>query len=229
MTAGAGRTVISLGGSLVVPDGVDTAFLRAFKEIIEARIAAGEKFVIIVGGGKTARTYITAGQQLADFSSKAQDWLGIYATRFNAEFVRLVFGDLAYERVVIDPDAPLETEKPIIFGAGVKPGQSTDAVAVALAKNAGARKVLNLSNINYVYDKDPKANPDAVALKSLTWSQYRTLIPAEWQPGLSTPFDPTASKEAEAIGLEVMILNGSKLDEVRKCLAGEPFDGSVIG
>jgi uridylate kinase len=222
------RTVISLGGSLFVPDNVDVNFVRAFKKIIEERIAEGDTFAIILGGGKVARNYMQAGRDLANLSRDQSDWIGIYVTRLNAEFMRIIFGDLAHPEIVTNPNVALTSTKPVVFGAGWEPGCSTDYDAVLMAKTFGARKVLNLSNTNYVYDKDPNKFPDAKAFEKLTWEEYRALIPTEWDSGLSTPFDPIASKEAQAAGLHVMIINGTKLQEVEKCLKGESFDGSII-
>jgi uridylate kinase len=222
------RTVISLGGSLLVPHGVDVGFAKTFKKTIESHIARGEKFIIVVGGGKVARDYIQAAQEIGDVSSEQLDWIGVHTTRLNAQFMRIVFGEHAYENVITDPLALVDTDKPVIFGAGIKPGWSTDHVSVMMAQQVGAKKLLNLSNTNYVYSADPKKDPSAQPLKQITWGEYRALIPGEWRPGLSTPFDPIASKEAQAMGLEVAIINGLKFEEVEKCLRGEDFDGSVI-
>lgn len=222
------RTIISLGGSLFVPDNVDVEFIRAFKIIIEARIARGERFAIILGGGKVARNYMQAGRDFG-LAQTQTDWIGIYVTRLNAEFMRIVFGDLAHEHIATDPSVVIDSTKPIIFGAGWEPGWSTDYDAVLMARAFKAEKLLNLSNTNYVYDKDPNKFPDAKPLKSLSWDQYRTLIPAEWTSGLNTPFDPIASREAQSSGLKVMIINGTKLQEVEKCLNGEEFEGTILG
>ena len=72
-----------------MPENVDIDFLRAFKKIIEERVAAGETFAIIVGGGKVARAYMAAGRELAQLSPSHVDWIGIYVTRLNAEFMRI--------------------------------------------------------------------------------------------------------------------------------------------
>ena len=222
------RIVISLGGSLFIPETIDVAFLRSFKTLIQERIAAGETFIIVVGGGKLARQFQGAGRELADLSQADVDWLGIYATRLNAEFMRIIFQDQAYERIIVDPNEVIETTAPIIFGAGAEPGVSTDYDAVLMGKGANAKKIINLSNTSYVYDKDPKKNPDAKTMKSLTWAEYRALIPATWEPGLNTPFDPIASKEAQESAMEVVIMDGTKLEEVKKYLQGEPFEGTTI-
>lgn len=222
------RTIISLGGSLFIPENIDIDFIRSFKGIIEERIAVGECFIIIVGGGKICRRYQQAGRELGAVSQTDGDWIGIHVTRLNAEFMRIVFGDLAHPSIAIDPHKAVESDKPVIFGAGGEPGWSTDYDAVMMGRTFDSKRVINLSNTHYVYDKDPKKFPDAKPYKQLTWDEYRSFIPTEWDPGLNTPFDPIASKEAQADGMEVVIMNGTKLDDVKKCLAGEEFDGSII-
>jgi uridylate kinase len=85
-----------------------------------------------------------------------------------------------------------------------------------------------MTNIDYVYDGDPKTNPDATPQKHLTWSMYRSIIPTEWTPGLNTPFDPIASEKAEELGIEVAVINGSDLDRLDNYLSGDPFVGTRI-
>jgi len=81
--------VLSLGGSLIVPGEIDTKFLNAFKKIITAQIKRGHRFVIVTGGGKTARNYQGALKQVSRASNEVLDWMGIGATRINAELVML--------------------------------------------------------------------------------------------------------------------------------------------
>src|SRR3989344_7610960 len=220
--------IISLGGSLIVPDSIDVEFLKNFKKLILFHVALGKKFVIITGGGKTCRKYNDAFREISKPSLEDLDWLGIYSTRFNAEFVRMIFDEYANKEIILNPSSPVYFTKSIIIGAGWQPGSSTDLDAVLIAKTVGAKKIINLSNIDYVYDKDPKKNPDAKKIEKISWTDYRKLIPAEWDPGLSSPFDPVAAKEAESIGLEVAIMNGTKLEEFSHYLDGKSFVGTVI-
>jgi len=97
-----------------------------------------------------------------------------------------------------------------------------------MAKNMGARQLVNLSNIDYVYDKDPKRYPDAKKLEKVSWTEFRGIIPDHWDPGLSSPFDPVAAKEAETLGLEVAVINGASLDRFASYLDGAPFVGTII-
>ena len=57
--------VISVGGSLIVPEELDTDFLILFKNFIIKRIEKGDKFILIAGGGKTARKYQNAAGQVS--------------------------------------------------------------------------------------------------------------------------------------------------------------------
>jgi uridylate kinase len=214
---------------LIVPDGIDTDFLTRFRALISEKVSQGFSFYIIAGGGKLARRYQDAGKEvLGDLSREDLDWLGIHSTRLNAHLMRTVFREQAYRRVMKNPTRSVEADEPVIVGAGWKPGWSTDYCAILAANALGAKKVVNLSNIDYVYTADPRKDPDAKKIERIGWSEFRKLIPAEWDPGLSSPFDPVAAKEAEAAGLEVAILNGAHLDRFADYLDGKPFAGTII-
>ncbi|MEK7585960.1 MAG: UMP kinase [Patescibacteria group bacterium] len=220
--------VISLGGSLIVPDQVDVEFLKSFIDNIKKYVDQGFRFVIITGGGHTARAYINASKSLTNPSVTDLDWIGIAITRVNAELLRVAFGGMSHDSIIMDPDQIHNTDKSVLVGAGWKPGNSSDLAAVHAAKSVGAKKVINLSNIDYAYDKDPKKFPDAQIIKESSWPDFRAILPKEWGPGLNAPFDPIAAKEAESLGLEVVIMNGKNIENLKKYLNGEEFIGTVI-
>jgi len=220
--------VLSLGGSLIVPDEVDYGFIKKFRELIVKKVEAGNKFIIVCGGGGLNKKYNEAGKKVRKLSNDELDWIGIYATRYNAEFMRILFGDLAFDKIATNPHEKFETNKPIIIGAGYKPGWSSDYDAVYLAKTYGAKKVANLSNIDYAYDKDPKKYKNAVPIKNINWKDFRKIVGDKWEPRMNKPFDPIASREAEKLNLEVTILNGKKLKNLENYLDGKKFIGTVI-
>lgn len=231
MTSAKETIVISVGGSLIVPDQIDTTFLANLKTLLEDQIANhGRRFIIIAGGGKTARRYQDAADGVATLDNDDLDWLGLHATRLNGHLLRTVFRDIAYRVMITNPDDILDAPDTyqLIIAAGYRPGCSTDYRAIQIAKNVGTNKVINLSNIDYVYTDDPKKNPDAQKINDITWQEFRTLIPDEWDPGLSSPFDPIAAKEAEASSIEVASINGAHLEELKKYLNGEEFIGTRI-
>lgn len=220
--------VISLGGSLIIPDQIDTGFLKDFKSLILSHVKQGKKFIITTGGGKLCRRYQDVAKELSTPSHDDLDWIGIASLKLNAELVRVIFGDQAHDKVIFNLSEKLSSEKSIIIGAAYEPGHSTDWDAVLAAKTFGAKKVINLSNTDYVYDSDPKINPSAKKIEQMSWAEYRAIIPKEWNPGLNSPFDPTASKMAEEEGIQVVIMNGKPIDNLAKCLNGESFIGTRI-
>lgn len=222
--------VMSVGGSMIVPDQIDTDFLTNLKQLITEEIAAGKRFVIITGGGKVCRRYQDAARELGDVSNEELDWIGISSTQLNGRLVHAVFEDVVYKDMIINPEHILnvpEDEK-LIVATGFKPGTSSDYRAVQAADFRNATKVINLSNTDYVYTDDPRKNPDAEKLEDVTWEDFRKLIPEEWDPGLSVPFDPMAAKLAQEKNIEVANINGAKLAELKNYLAGEDFVGTRI-
>jgi uridylate kinase len=220
--------VISLGGSTLVQDEVNSNFLKNFIGLVLRMVEIKKTFTIIVGGGKVCRKYQKALQESFEPSNDDLDWLGIHTTHLNAHLLRLAFGSYAFGEIITDPNVLFETEKPVVVGGGWKPGFSTDFDAVTIAIKTGAKHVFNLTNISNVYDSDPKENPNAKKFDTLSWDKYRSFIPKDWRPGFSAPFDPIASKLAEENGVSVTILNGSDLDNVERALRGELFEGTTI-
>lgn len=231
MGAGSETIIISVGGSLIVPEKIDTGFLSSFKTLIEEEIASkGRRFIIIAGGGKTARNYQNAAGEVTELDPEDIDWMGIHATRLNGHLLRTIFRETAYPEMITNPDDILKIpdDERLVIAAGHRPGASTDLRAVQIAIHRGATKLINLSNIDYVYSADPKKDLSAVQLENITWSAFMELIPKEWHPGLSSPFDPIAAREASKHGLEVAVINGNKLEELENYLNSEPFIGTKI-
>lgn len=221
---------MSVGGSLIVPNQIDSDFLKALKIFIDTQTALGRHFIIIAGGGRTARNYQDAAAEVAELKNEDLDWMGIHATRLNGHLLRTIFRDTAHPQVITNPDDILDVpkEKKVIVAAGYRPGCSTDLRAIQIAQRIGAKKVINLSNIDYVYTADPRTDKTATKIETISWSDFRSLIPTEWDPGLSAPFDPIAAKEAEETNIEVAIINGDKPEALTNYLDGNAFIGTLI-
>jgi uridylate kinase len=225
-------TVISLGGSLIAPDAVDTAFLAVFHRLAVAHLEADRqrKLIVICGGGGLARRYQAACRELCPSASNDDlDWIGIAATRVNAELVRRLFGGRCEGDVVTDPTATRKFAGRVMVAAGWKPGFSTDNDAVILARRFGAETLVNLSNIAKVYTADPKKDPSARPLDTVRWPEFRKIVGEEWAPGRNTPFDPAATRAAAAARLRVIFADGRDLANLEAILAGRPFVGTTIG
>lgn len=211
--------VISLGGSLVAPpEGIDTDFLAKFRQLLLEQIKQDKRFILIVGGGKTARDYMCAASEIVDVTNDDKDWLGIHATRLNGHLLRTIFRQEAHPEMIKNPEHILEWKEPVLVAAGWRPGHSTDYVAVRMGLNYGAKRVLNLSNIAQVFDRDPNAFDDAKPFDELSWPSFRKLVGEDWLPGASAPFDPIASKLAAEHMMTVTIADGKNIDNLRRIL-----------
>lgn len=218
--------IISLGGSLVAPNEIDIKFLKSFSKNLR-KYFNKYRFFILVGGGKTARNYQKA---LLEFKANStdRDWIGIDASKLNAQVVKHVFNKHSFSEIITNPNKKIKTTKKVVVGAGWKPGWSTDYCAVLAAKTNGIKKIINLTNIDYVYEKDPKKYPNAKPLKQVGWREFCKIVGSKWSPGLSMPFDPRASKLAKQLKLKVAIINGKNLKSLDNFLNNKPFRGTII-
>lgn len=220
--------VISLGGSLIFPDKIDTTFLKNFIGLINEEAIKGKRFIIICGGGAINRQYNSAAKELIRPSDDALDRIGIATTRMNASFVRELFGDLAYENILDNPTKKAKTDRKVIVGCGWKPGCSSDKDAVLAAKTFKADMVINLTNVDYVYDKDPRMDGNAKRIEKATWKEFRKIVGDKWTPRLNAPFDPIAAQLAEKMKLKVVIAKGSDIENLKNILDGKQFKGTVV-
>ena len=116
----------------------------------------------------------------------------------------------------------------ILVAAGWKPGFSTDTDAVYLAEQFNADTVVNLSNIEKVYTDDPRKNPDAKPIDSISWTDFRKMVGDEWVPGKNCPFDPIASKKAQELGLKVICAAGKNISNLESILNEKDYIGTTI-
>ncbi|MDR2729718.1 MAG: UMP kinase [Treponema sp.] len=224
-------TVISLGGSIVAPDGVDVQFLVDFKKLIKSYIEADpdRRFIFVVGGGGPARHWQKAYREIAEVKDEEADWIGIMATRLNAQLVKAVMGEYCSQEVVTNPTQVDPLTGRVLVAAGWKPGFSTDYDAVLLAERFQAGALINLSNIEKVYTADPRTDPSAKPIDKISWADFRSITGDEWVPGKNVPFDPVASRQAAKMGLKVICAAGKNLENLRKILNSEEFTGTEIG
>jgi len=226
-----GTVIISLGGSVMAPSQIDVGFLQQFRRLILRLIDEGYKFAIICGGGKTAREYQNAARNVVPAVREDLDWLGIHATRLNGHLMRTIFREVAHAKLVKNPNERirLKPHEKVVVAAGWKPGRSTDYIAVLLAKNLGAKTVINITNTDFVYNKDPSKFSDAQPVHQVSWKDFRKLIGiTKWSPGMNTPFDPVAAKVAEKQKLRVAVM-GKDLKNIENFLEGREFKGTTIG
>ena len=219
--------ILSLGGSLICPKDFDFNFLKKFRQVIEKYIKKNRKFVIICGGGKLARTFQEIASKSSKLNNEELDWLGIHATKISAYLVKSIFGRNAEDFIISNPSQKINFKKNILIAAGWLPGWSTDYDAVLLAKNLRVKEIVNMGNVDYVYDKDPKKHKGAKKIGNISWQNYMRLISQKWKAGMNAPFDPIAAKEAKKSRIKVFII-GRDLKNFEGLLDGRKFNGTII-
>ncbi len=220
--------VLSLGGSLIVPDDVDHSFLRQFVSLIKRYVTKGCKFAIVCGGGSIARKYMQAALKVTKLDNEALDWIGIEATKMNAFLLKQLFGSHAHDAIIYDPNKKISFKnKHILIASGWKPGWSTDYDAVLIAKQLKVDTVVNMSNVDYVYSSDPRKNKHAQPIAALSWKSYRKMAGNRWKAGMNLPFDPIAAKAAEKGKIAAYIM-GKNLANFENFLKGKQPKGTVI-
>lgn len=224
------RAVVKIGGSLLYDSAgsILVERIREYAEILKQIYNAGHRFVAVVGGGRPARTFITAARRLG--ASEAQcDWLGIKMARHNAELLCAALGDLAYPMIVETLDAlevAFEHGKIVLMG-GLIPAQSTNAVAAVAAETIYATHLFNATNVDGVYDKDPRL-PGAKRLDIVTVAELRTILSdAGVRAGEYKLFDPVAIRVVERSHIRTVIFDGTTPNNLLRLFNGERI-GSLI-
>jgi len=220
--------IIAMGGSLLIPNDIDVPFIKDLKHLVKHFTQEGYQIVLVIGGGKVCRNYQAAAREFDNVNDIDLDWIGIKTIRLNCELVFRILSDLDIHPNIIERPEDIHgiNESLVVVGAW-EPGCSSDTDAVEMAKVGGAKRIVNFSNTPYIYSADPRKYPDAERFENLSWDEYRKLIPAEWSPGLSAPFDPVASEMAQASGITVAVL-GASLENLENYLSDKPFEGTII-
>lgn len=221
--------VMSLGGSLIVPDEIDVDFLRKFREVIKKN-STKFKFVIVCGGGSVARKYISALKKEKK-NDYYQSLAGIAVTRLNARFMAYFFGKDPEWGIPHDMKhvANLLRTNDFVFCGALRyaPNQTSDATACKLAAYFKS-DFINLTNVKGLYDKNPKENKDAKFISSTTREEFAKIVNAiPSKPGMHAPVDHTAMKIIMSHKLRVFII-GKDAKQLDNMLNGKKFIGSII-
>ncbi len=215
-----GALVVKLSGSLVYPP--RPGYLAGLREVL-AGLAGTCKVGLVVGGGSLARDIIGALREMG-LPESLLDLAGIEASRLNGFTVALALRGLAPPRIPTTIEEALEelSRYPIVVLGGLQPGQSTNAVAAALAEAMEARILLNmLKGVDGVYTPYPGA-PGARRLERLNYGELESIISSMKQTaGAYTLFDNVALRIAERSSIRIIFADGSRPENIVRALKGE--------
>jgi uridylate kinase len=221
--------VISLGGSLIVPDKIDIGFLKKFKKVL-IKNTKNYKFVVVTGGGSTARKYINALRKEGK-SKYLQSLMGISVTRLNARFVSYFFGKDPKKGIPYDMKhvKGLVSKNDIVFCGALRyaPKQTSDSTSAKLASYLGA-KFVNLTNVKGLYSANPAKYKSAKFIPKISRVEmYKMMMKFKFKAGQHAPLDQTAVKVIKDHKIPVFLL-GKNMKNFDNFLKGKKFIGTVI-
>ncbi|MFH0861539.1 MAG: UMP kinase [Candidatus Altiarchaeota archaeon] len=222
------KLVFSIGGSILAPGGVDQTYVALLSAMLK-ELSTKHQIAVVVGGGRPAR------QKIAEARAKGVSWaecdhIGIMATRENARHLVMALGREANRTI---PESIYEAAsifgKRIVVMGGTEPGHSTDAVAALIADWVGADAFINASNVDAVYDKNPKNFPDAKSLETVRVDDLIRLLDGEgFNAGEYPLLDPTSLKVIKRAKIRALVLDGRDIDNMRAAAEGRPFKGTTV-
>ncbi len=221
--------VLSLGGSLIIPDEVDVKFLKEFKKTI-LKNTGKYKFVIVCGGGSIARKYISALRN-SGTDEKLQSLAGISATRMNARFMTYFFNrdpEYGMPHTIETLEKYIKKHDVVFCGAlEYKPHQTSDSTAAEVANHFNA-DFINLTNVQGLHDKNPLEYKNARFIPEISWKDfYKMANKVKFKPGQHFVLDQTASKVIMKNKITTYIL-GKSLKQLDNLLHNQKFKGTTI-
>lgn len=222
------KVVISIGGSILIPDKDDSSYIRKLSEMLRSLVAK-QQIVVVCGGGKISRYYANTGRELGG-NTYQLDELGIMITRVNAGLLRIALGNLSVEEIPIEADRAAQLSSPgkIVVMGGTVPGHTTDAVSAMVAKAWNADRIINATSVDAVYSEDPRKNPNAEKYTKMTIDQLKDIVYSEHGAGNSSVFDPLGIKIAKENQIDIMIVDGRNLEDLENAINGNNFNGTIV-
>ncbi|MDR0523261.1 MAG: UMP kinase [Candidatus Methanoplasma sp.] len=221
------KVIISIGGSVLVPGIDDASYIRRLAGLLR-ELSESAPLIVVCGGGRVSRYYSETGKALGG-SEFQLDELGIGVTRLNAALLSIALGDGAAGVPATPAEAVAESQRRrIVVMGGTEPGHTTDAVAAMVAREAGARLIVNATSVDSVYSADPRADPGARRLPRLTIDELGALVYSEHGAGRSGVFDPLGVRIAKDCGIDIAIVDGRDDSEIRGAVLGTGIRGTYV-
>lgn len=218
--------VLSLGGSVLVPDNVDVKFLKDFKKML---LGMNRKFIVVLGGGRTARIYIN-GLRSGKLDIKTQSLMGIGITRMHAKFLSYFFGKVANSSIPTSMKdvRNLLGKNKVVFCGGLRyePDNTSDGTAATLAHYFGT-EFINITNVKGLFTKDPKLK-GAKFISNISFNDFHKMATKiKYVPGQHFVLDQNAAGLIKRYRIKTVIV-GKDLKNLQKCLKSKKFVGTLI-
>ncbi len=213
--------IFKIGGSVIYDRSlnINKELLDKIKEWYFRTKETYEKLVMVVGGGSLSREL----QSKIAGSVGGKEYLhgiGMSVTNTNANILKgyMQDPDIYIPQKLGDAyESLLEKGRRTIISGGLKVGWSTDMDAALFADILGEKKIHKVSDIDYIYEKDPKENGDAAAIKDMTWDRYFDLFNIQdgsvHTPNNRIPIDVECAKFCSQKGISFWIAGGKRISQ----------------
>lgn len=225
------KFVIKVGGSLLFAnDTFRIDQIQKFTEILKNSVYIS---AIIVGGGSIARTFIKTARGLGAGESLC-DTFGIEVSRLNARLLITSFGEFAYPEPIttIEQARTASLFGKILIAGGFIPGQSTTSVTFEIAESLGATDILILTDVDGIFDKDPKKFPNAKKYDKITIDELEKIIVSEGGGTQSAAgeyriFDAISAQIFKRSSIKVRLMNGDNLQHIHAFFVEKQYDSKI--
>lgn len=220
---------MSLGGSIIVPSDGNLDLINRIARLLRT-YCESYRFFLVVGGGRTAREYITYARELGSDESYL-DEIGIAVTRLNAMLMISAIGEQAAPVVAENYDQALQLGKNynIVIMGGTHPGHTTDAVGAMLCERCRGKIFINATTVDGIYDKDPAKFPETKKFLEIDTGKLLNLIMGtSAKAGPNVVMDPVSVRILERSRIVGFVLDGRNTRELEKAILGENFEGTTI-
>jgi uridylate kinase len=222
--------VVSVGGSVLLTGAGDRQYLERLAKILRD-VGRSTPLVVTTGGGRTAREYIRLGRELG-LTEVELDEIGIEVTRLHARLLAAAVGPPAPAHPPLSVALAvheLVRSSPVILG-GTEPGHTTDGVAALIAARLRAARLVNATDVDGLYDEDPRTHPNAHRLPRAPWTEFRRRVheKTSGEAGQNFLFDRLGADTLARANIPLWIVNGRDLKSLEAALRGRPFDGSRV-
>jgi len=224
------RLVIKIGGHLFgSANGVSADWIEKASGVLRESHSNSDKWVVVVGGGPVARSFIEAARRLGADETLC-DEVAIDVTRIHAKLFVQGIGSKAYPLVVrnVEELRKATATHGIVVAGGFWPGQSTFAVSAYCAETIRAERLIVATNVEGVYDKDPRHYSDAKVINYLTYEELRRIIGDGSQlPGEYRLIDVVGLSILERSRIRLQLVDGRDVGNIRRAIF-EGYAGTIV-